>query len=193
MLLIPAIEWDKKTIDGIITEDNPTISNISDTSEIEEGYVLSSGDFPYNTRVVSKTVNSITLSNDALNSDANFSGDFYKRYEFEYPPSTDNEEQSSIQKRVATSLSGKRQVVTDYIELTRSLTFGFITPQDRDILKSFYEDFAALGNKFRYFDDKAINSFVVYEDDNDDFNQSRQAKKAGGFLYEISFQFRRVK
>lgn len=192
MFLMPAIEWNKKSVTGDITSGSALISNVPNTSEIKTDMVLDNANFPYNSRVISKTVDSITLDQDATSSGFGLTFNFYNRYEFEYPPTDDEEEVSSIEKKVVTSLSGARQTVVDYIEYQRELTFGFITPTDRDILKAFYEDFAGRGEKFRYFNDKAINSHVTYEDDDDEFSQERQAKKAGGFLYEISFKFRRV-
>ena len=193
MLLIPAIEWDRVTITGIATAENPTISNVNDTSEIVVGQVIASENFSYNTRVISKTVDSITLDSDAISSDSDFEADFYTRYEFQYPPTTDQDERGETRRRVAESLSGERQTVIDFIELKRSLTFGFVTPEDKEILEGFFYDFAVLGKKFRYFEDLAFNEFVNYENDTDDFSSTRQVKKAGSFLYEISFQFRRVK
>lgn len=192
MFLMPAIEWNKQTITGDLPGSS-TMTNVADTSGIEVGMVVSNENvFPYNTRVVSKTANSITMDSLPILVGTGFTLDFHNRYEFEYPPTDDEEETSKIQKKVVTSLSGARQTVVDYIEYERRLTFGFITPADRDILKGFYEDFAGRGEKFRYFNDKAINGHVVYEDDDDEFSQERQAKKAGSFLYEISFRFRRV-
>lgn len=193
MLFIPAIEWNQRNITGTVIEDEPTISGVADTSQITVGNVLSSAFFPYNARVLSKTANTLTMSENALSTDSSFVGDIYDRYEFEYPPTTDNEEVTKIRKRTATSISGKRQVSVDYIELERELVFGFITPADRAILKDLYDDFLGIGEKVRYFQDKAINSSVLYEDNADEFGQIRQAKKEGSFLYEITFNFRRVK
>lgn len=193
MLLIPAIEWNKRIITGATTLASPTVTGIADTTLIIVGNVLESAFFAYNSRVVSKTVDSITMDSNALSTSASFTGDFYNRYDFEYPPTTDNEEVTKIEKRTATSLSGKRQTVVDYIELERDLTFGFITPADRAILLSLYEDFLGLGEKIRYFQDKEINSSVLYEDNGNNFSQTRQAKKLGSFLYEIGFKLRRVK
>jgi hypothetical protein len=123
MYQMPAIEWDEKVIDGTSSIGSPVITGITDTSDIEVGATISSIRFPYRSFVLSKDSNSVTMSENAT---ANFTGNFsfFRRYEFEFPATEDQGEQSRADQSVSKSLSGNRQVVTNHIELTREVTFG---------------------------------------------------------------------
>lgn len=191
MLQIPAIEWDEKTTDGTSSIGSNVVASVSDTSLVVAGMVIVSSAFPYNTRVVSKTVDSITLTQNAMAVASSFS--FYKRFEFTYPASTDEDEQIRVNQSQAVSLSGIRQKVTNFFEARRSVTFGFIAKTDRDTLRdSFLTTWGLLGRSFKYFNDKAINTSVNYEIDSSDYSQKRQVKKHPDYLYEIPLRFRRV-
>src|SRR5690606_15156063 len=112
MLQIPALEWMPLAIIGDTTDTSPIITGIADTTGVEAGMVVYGTDIPYNSRVVSTTVDSITISNDATGSTVAASLTIYKRFDFTYPPSVDNGEQAKVNQSVSKSLSGRLQVVT---------------------------------------------------------------------------------
>jgi hypothetical protein len=191
MLNIPALEWDKKTTDGASSIGSATITGVSDTSEVLAGMVIVSSAFPFKTTVLSKTANTIVLSATATAVALSF--DFYKRYDFQYPPTKDEGEQYKANQTKVKTISGAIQTVTNYVEATRALTFGFVSKTDRDNLRdSFYVAWALLGKSFRYFEDQDINTVINYENNTLDYRQKRQVKKHPDYLYELDFNFRRV-
>jgi hypothetical protein len=192
MLLIPAIEFDEKVVTGTRTISSEVISSIADTSLISIGQIVYGAGVPYGSRVVSKTSNSVTLSNAATASGTSLLS-FFTRFEFRYPASTDEGEQIKADQSVTRSLTGITQTLTNYIDAERNLTFGFITKAEKDFLiDDFFIGWALFGKSFRYFDDKEINSIKTYENASETANIVRQVKKHPDFLYEIEFNFRRV-
>jgi len=191
VLNIPAVEWDKKTTDGTSSIGSNVISGVTDTSEVVTGMVIVSSAFPFNTRVTTKNSNSITLSANATAVNSSF--DFYSRYEFEYPPTKDEGEQIKANQTRIKSLSGLLQTVTNHLEASRALSFSFINKTDRDLLRdTFYLGWAIYGKDFRYFEDKAINTAITYQNNNSDYKQKREVKKHPDYLYQLDFNFRRV-
>jgi len=191
MLNIPAIEWDEKTTDGVSSIGSNVITGVTSTADVIAGMSVYSAAFPYNTRVVSKTLDSITVSNDATAVSTAF--EFYRRYDFEYPPKRDEGEQVKANQTKLKSISGRTQTVTNHLEATRLLSFSFINKADRDFIKdSFYLSWAILGKEFRYFEDQDINAVLNYENNTADYKQKREVKKHPDYLYQIDFSFRRV-
>lgn len=192
MLQIPALEWDEKTITGTSSVGSPTISSVPDTTSIFQGQVIDDASFSYPTLVVSKTSNSITLNKNATaNKTGSFS--FFNRFEFQYPAKRDQGEQLRANQTRTLSLSGVQQTITNYIDARRTLTFSFLTQTENTTLRdSFYTQWALLGKSFRYYNDKAINSKVVYFNNNEEYRQERIVKKHPDYLYEVDFSFRRV-
>lgn len=190
---IPAIEWDEKNPIGDTTNGSATISSVDDTSEIEIGMVIDHANFAYNSRVVSKTVNTIVMDSNALADGTDLTLSFFRRFEFDYPASTDQGEQAVANQTTTRALSGARQTVTNYIDLDRVLTFGFISKASMEELRDeFYFAWAMLGKSFRYFNDKEIDAMVIYYNDTNKWSQKRQIKKHPDYLYQLTFNFTRV-
>lgn len=190
--LIPALEWNPVSFSGTRTNGSPVVTGISDTSELQEGFVVHGSGIPYNSRILSKTISTITLSQNASSSGT---GDLtqYQRYDFEFPPTTDDGEQIEAKQKITESLSGIRQTQTDCFEALRDLRFWFVSKEDRDLLKQdFMIGWAMLGNSFRYYEDQDIDSFIEYENDSKTYKQKRQVKKHPDFLYDLAMKFRRV-
>lgn len=191
---IPRLEWNEITgLTGNTTINNPTVTGISSTAALRVGMIVQGVGIPSGTRIVSKTLTSVTMSTDATATGSAVSLTFFERYDFQYPPTRDSEEKLKPQNKVTTSISGSQQVQTDHIEAERDLEFGFVTATDTNLLDEiFYQDFAVFGNAFRYFQDKEDAGFQNYELNNFNFNRERQVKKHPEFLYKLKFQFRRV-
>lgn len=192
-LLKPAIEWGELTVNGDTVSGSPVINDIDDTSEIEVGMVAYGASVTDGSVVVSKTADSFTLSDNATSTNEATQIRLYFRYDFEYPPTRDEGEQYRANQSVSKSLSGASQTITNYVEALRRLSFGFVSREDRDILRDdFYVPWALRGMSFRYYDDQDEASYVEYTNNSVDYVQKRQVKKHPDFLYEMDFSFRRV-
>jgi hypothetical protein len=191
---IPRLEWNEITgLTGNTTILNNTVTGISSTAALREGMIIQGVGIPSGTRIVSKTLTSVTMSTDATATGSTVSLTFYERYDFQYPPTRDSEEKLKPQNKVTTSISGSQQVQTDHLEAERDLEFSFITKTDIDLLDEiFYKDFAIFGSEFRYFTDLADPVFNTYSLNNFNFQRDREVKKHPEFLYKTKFQFRRV-
>jgi len=194
MYQMPALEWNEQVIAGESTTASAVLTNTGATTNILAGMVIDHPDFPYNTRVLSKTTDTITMDQVATGTTVAGSFSFFRRFEFNYPAQKDEGEQATANQSVTRALSGNKQTVTNYIELERALTFGFVTQAERDELRDdFYFDWALLGNSFRYYNDKEVDSFVEYQVDNSKYSQKRQVKKHPDYLYQLTFAFSRIR
>jgi len=147
---------------------------------------------PTDAVVISKTVNSVTLNVNATLSGTS-AVNFVERIDFDYPPSSDTEEELKPKQSITESLSGLTQVVTDYLEAFRTVEMGFLTVTVADKLKDNFYLYAYTGQSFRWYPDKAFTaSFQTYELGKWDFSRDRQVKKHPSFLYRIKMTFRRV-
>ena len=192
MSYIPRLEWGEISISGTLTIGNPTITGVVDTSKVVVGMIVTGTGIQTDSVVQSKTVNSITLTKNATANGLQTLAVFY-RYDFQYPPVSDSEDNLKAVNTVTKSLSGIQQTQTNYIEANRALEFGFVLSSDRDILQdNFYRNYAALNAEFRYFEDKDLAGFEVYTLSKFDFDDNRQIKKHPLFLYKIKFGFRRA-
>lgn len=190
-LFIPRLEWNDQSVTATRTSGNPTLSSISSTAAINVGMVASGTGIPSGATVISKTVSSVTLSENASSSGTS-AVSFFERIDFDFPPSSDTEETFSPRQTVTESLSGLTQVVTDYLEAFRTVTLDFLTQTTADKLRDNFYSFAYLGKSFRWYADKDIASYQTYELNKFDFARDRQVKKHPSFLYQIKFGFRRV-
>lgn len=191
MNLIPRLEWNDQIVSATRTATDPVLASIASTTNISVGMIASGTGIPIGATVISKTVNSVTLSVAAsLSGTSNVT--FFKRFDFQYPPIDDTEEVLKPKNNVSTSLTGKQQVSTLHVEATRGLEFGFVNSTDADILKNDFYAFALYGNEFRYFPDQDETPFVNYEMERYEYKRDRQIKKHPAFLYKMSFLFRRV-
>lgn len=191
-LYIPRLEWNDQSVTGTRTSGNPTISGITSTAAINVGMIASGTGIPSDAAVISKTATSVTLSENATSSGTSVVN-FVERIDFEFPPTSDTEEELKPRQTVTESLSGLTQVVTDYLEAFRSVELSFIPSAVADKLRDNFYQYAYKGRSFRWFADKAFPLvFQTYELGRFDFARDRQVKKHPTFLYRIKFTFRRV-
>lgn len=190
-LFIPRLEWNDQTVTGTRSSGNPILSSISSTAAINVGMIAIGTGIPTGATVISKTVNSVTLSENATSSGT--SGvTFFERLDFDFPPVSDSEEQWKPKQTVTESLSGLQQTVTDYLEAIRDVRLNFVTTTLADKLKTNFYLYAYLGNTFRYYPDKDEAEVFTYELENKNFSRVRTVKKHPNFLYEVALKFRRV-
>lgn len=190
-LYIPRLEWNEISVTGTRTSGNPTISSISSTAAITVGMIASGTGVPTDATVISKTVNSVTLSANATLSGTS-SVIFFERIDFDYPPVSDTEEQLKPKQTITESLSGEQQTVTDFLEATRTIRMNFITKTILEKLRDNFFIYAYVGNSFKYYEDKALVGFKTYTLEKRTFQSERTVKKHPNFLYSVGFQFRRV-
>jgi hypothetical protein len=190
-LYIPRLEWNDQSVTATRSNGNPVLSSISSTAGINAGMIASGTGIPSGATVISKTVNSVTLSEGALSSGTSVVN-FVERIDFDYPPTEDTEEEFKPKQTVTASLSGLRQYVTDYLEATRSVQLGFLTQAVADKLRDNFYLYAYVGGSFRWYPDKALAGFQTYELAKFEFSRDRQVKKHPSFLYALKLDFRRV-
>jgi hypothetical protein len=193
MNYIPKLEWNFISVVGNTSTGSPIITNISSTTSVIAGMVVSSSAFAAGTTVLSKTSNTITLSANASGNNTALTNTLFEQIVFEYPCEKKPNEKYDVNNTVSASISGIRQVQLNHIAATFDLTFKFIT---RAVFTKFFERFylahAALGNTFRFYESKDETSFLVYELDTYDFTPEREVAKAGDFLFKYKVKFRRL-
>lgn len=193
-LYIPRLEWNDITgLTGNTTINDPNVTGISSTETLRVGMIVTGVGIPAGTRIVSKTLTSVVLSQNATATGSSVSLTFFERLDFQYPPKFDSEEKMKPQQKITTALSGVQQVQTDHLEAERELEFWFLNQVDADLLKDwFYIQWAVYGKSFRYYPDQDDSVVFEYTLNKFDFQRDRQVKKHPEFLYKLKFSFRRV-
>lgn len=112
---------------------------------------------------------------------------------FDYPPTVDDGDQFVPTNTVSISISGVRQVSTNYVEIQRTVTFEFVTQTLKMLYDSFMSTWAVLGNTFKYFEDQNSGTFVYYEiSDLQTKSKKIMPKTANSYLWQIPISMRRV-
>lgn len=188
----PRLEWNDQTVNATKTNLSPVLSGISSTAEITVGMIAQGNGIPTGATVISKTVNSVTLSEDATLSETS-EVNLFNRYDFEFPPTRDTEDKFAPKQTQTESLSGISQTTTNYIEAIRDMTFWFVNQADCDFLRdSFYLGWAVYGNEFRMYPDQDEPEFDISKLDTTKFSRNRQVKKHPNFKYSFSLSFRKI-
>jgi hypothetical protein len=193
-LLIPRLEWNIVSTSGTTVLGNPTISSIADTSGISVGAYVTGSGIPVGSYVLSKTPSTLVLSSNATAS-ATVAIEAKERFDFQYPPVADSEDQYDVKNVISVSLDGTLQDQTNFVEITRDLMFDFITHTERDtLLRNFFLGWAYNGSEFRYYLDKADALYSTYSLNPGSFKfpTKRRVKKHPYFLYQFTLKFRRV-
>lgn len=193
-LWIPRLEFNDVPFTGDVHSGSDTIDNIDDTTGLREGMIAKGPGIPGGSKIITIDVDSIILDQDATTDVDAGSLAAFIRFDFQFPPSKDTNVTYKPVNSVIDSLSGKRQVQTNYVEATKQLEHWFLNQADAAILESdFYLSWAAMGCKFRYFPDKDDSTFLdVSLDKPHTFDKPRQVKKHPDFLYKIPMTLRWV-
>ncbi len=191
-LLIPRIEWNELSLTGD-THTSTLIDDIADVSEIKVGMIVTGSGVQTGTAVQSIGANSVVLTLPTTTTLGNTPITMFERFDFDYPPVTDSDEDLAPNRKETRSLTGESQVQHNYLEWQRDVTFDFLTETQKDTLKEdFLQDWAIYGNEFRYFYDKADSAYVEYSLRTANPKFKRTVKKHPYFLYQTKFQFKRV-
>jgi len=193
---IPKIEWLRETQTGDTSTGTDTILNIPSTDTLQVGMVIEGAGIPTGTTILSKTINSVTMSADATATATTVSIDYVFILEFDFPNRKDPFGQEiRHQGRATVSKSGKVQVLTDYIQENFSLTVSFLSQSKKEELENFLITHAVLGKSFSYFTDKGDSATEeTYALDPRALLAQFKVltKKGAGFLWETKLKLRRV-
>jgi hypothetical protein len=192
---IPKLQYKVVATTGATVLGDGTLSSIADTTDIVVGMFARGTGVPTGALVGSKTANTVTLAAGVL-STATGSGvalTFGYEVEFDYPPVEDTGENLETKATVSESLSGIKQTSVNYIEGTRKLKFSFLSPALKLLVDSFLSDSAMLGEDFRYYDDKTVDSYVTYSLETLKVAPRKIASRgANAYVWEVPLNFRRV-
>lgn len=188
---IPKIHYAVVTTTGD-THTSTTIDNISDTSSIAAGMYVSGSGVPTGATVISVASTSVVISAPTTTTLAGTAVEFYKKIEFDYPPIETTGEKLLPQERRSVALSGVTQISIDYIEGVRDLNFRFLSNTLYTSLKSFYDNYAAYGDSFRYFDDKTLTLYNTYELKTFDWLPQKITARGTTYVWGLPLTFRRV-
>lgn len=192
---IPKLQYKNLDTTGDTTISSGTIANIPDVSEIEVGMYVRGTGIPAGATVGSIGATSITLASGVLATANGAAVAVLFGYEilFDFPPVEATGNQYETKGTITQSLSGVKQVSVDHIELVRKFTFSFLSQALYTAMDTFLTTFALLGGEFRYFDDKTIDSYVVY-----DLNTLKTAPKKVApkgqdtYVWDLPLDFRKV-
>lgn len=191
---IPAIEYNEeiKTSSGVMGNNFITVNN---NTGLVVGKIIYGSQIPNKSKITNIVGNSVYFDNTVQ---ANFVDEdlgFYDRFDFRYPAEkgSDNGEYKEIDDQTSTSLTGDRQVILNYIEALREMTFSFLTLAEKDLLENeIFIGNLARGKTIRFFQDKDLLPFQVYEKNSKAIGVQRLFPKNGDFLYRVSLSFRRI-
>lgn len=190
---IPRIEWNDISIVGNTSIGSAVITSVVSTTNVVEGMIINNAAFPADSYVLSKTVNSVTISNNATANNTAASFNLFQRLDFSYPSYKQVEPTYLPTESVNESLSGFRQVQINNVIKKVELELKFVTNAIKsDYETKFYKTWAMYGKEFRYFESKDEVTFENFSLDDLDFKPVRSIPKAGNFLYNIPLKLRRV-
>lgn len=190
---IPKIEYKNTSVEADVSSGNATLTGIADTSDIEAGMTATGTGIQANSKVLSKTSNSVTLDKTASASNNDIQIAFAHVIAFDYQPIEPKGEKFDPKERVSVAIAGTRQVSIDYIEGVREFKFSFLSQSIYDLMKAFMQNWACKGEEFRYYEDKTSGSYTNYELQKLNFDPRKIAPKgATDFVWEIPLTFRRV-
>lgn len=191
---IPRFEWNDVSVVGDTSSGTPTIINVASTTDILVGMIIDHAAFPADAYVLSKTVSTITISANALSSQASASFDLFQRFDFTYPSDIKAiRPQYLPTEAIGESMGGTRQVQINNIIKKVALDFKFIPKAKIDLLETdWYLSWAVFGKPTRYFQSLEVNTSEDYELDALDWKPLAEIPKEGDFLYKIKLPFRRV-
>jgi len=192
---IPRIQYKNLAITGDTSSGSDTILNIADTTNIQSGMFIRGTGIPSGAIIDVVNTNSVTLLGgvQATITNTGVSIDVGFEILFDYPPKEILGEILEPNNTSSESLSGIRQVSTNYIEGKRDLIFSFLSNSIYLLLKSFIESHALYGKTFRYYEDKTSNDYLDYEFNDFKINPKKITSKGENvYVWEVPLKFRRV-
>ena len=190
---IPRLEWNDISIVGDTATGNATITSVVSTASVIEGMIISHAAFPADSYVISKTVNSVTINNNATANNTADTLNLFQRLDFSYPSYKQVEPTYLPTESINESLSGFRQVQINNVIKKVELELRFVTSIiKQDYETKFYKAWAMYGKEFRYYESKDVASYENFSLDDLDFKPVRSIPKAGNFLYNIPLKLRRI-
>lgn len=189
---IPKIQYQILELSGNSTSLSPTLTGMTSTAQVAIGMKVVGTGIPAGARVLSKTVSTVTLDDDATLTTTGVALEFYRELEFEFPPIEDGGETSEPKEKISISLNGTRQVLVEHVEGVREMRFRHVSNLIFTEFQSFMRNWAGFGQPFRYFDDKTLTSFVVYEAAKLELKPRKISHNGASYVWEFPFTVRRV-
>ena len=189
---IPKIQYRISSLQGNTASASPVLTAFADTGQVAVGMYATGTGIPAGAKVLSKTSSTVTLDKDATANGTAVAFEFGFDLEFEFPPVEDGGETLEPNEKSSTSLNGTVQVGTNFIERQRAFQFRHISQAVKEAVETFMGDWASWGQPFRYFDDKTLSSFIVYELDDRKFRPKKITPKGTGYVWEFPLTVRRV-
>lgn len=192
---IPRIQYKNLLITGDTTSGSDTITNIADTTELQAGMFIRGVGIPSGAVIDIVSATSVTLLGgvQATITDTGVLISVGFEILFDYPPKELLGEILEPNNTVSESLSGIRQVSTNYIEGKRDLIFSFLSNSIYLLLKTFIESHALYGKSFRYYEEKTYNDYLDYELNDFKINPKKITSKGENvYIWEVQLKFRRV-
>jgi hypothetical protein len=192
---IPKIQYKNTDTIGDTTSGSGTITNVGDTSKLQTGMFVRGAGVPDGALVDSFDSNSVTLADGVQASATNSGEDLAFGFEiaFDYPPIEENGATIATSATTTESLSGIRQVAVNYVGETRAPIFSFVSQTLANAVNLFLTSWACLGQQFRYYDDKSIDSFILVELDTLKVVPKRGAPQGpNAYSWQFPLTFRRV-
>lgn len=190
---IPKIEYLNVTQLGN-THSSTSVTGLLDTSTIEPGMSIVGSGVPTGATVSSiDSLTAITISSATTTTLSQTSLDFAHKIAFDYPPVEKSDAKLDPKERIATSISGIRQVSIDFIEKIRAFDFKFLSQSIYEALVTFMEDHALYGREFRYYDDKNDSAYDVVELSSLKWQASKMMGKGeDSYVWEAKIETREV-
>jgi hypothetical protein len=189
---IPKIHFLISEITGDTTSGSDSVTNVSDTTDVQVGMYITGTGIPADATVLAKTSSTIQLSANATANGTAVAIETFKKIEFDFPPIEKSGEKLNPQERRSISLSGISQVSIDYIEGVRALNFSHLTNTKYLAFKAFYDESAVYGESFRYYDDKTLTDYINYELRSFDWDGVKIASRGTSYVWAVPVQFRRA-
>lgn len=189
---IPKIEWLGATVLGNTANNNAVVSGIASTAGLTSGMLIRGAGIPFNTRLLSVGVSTVTMNKNATATASGVSLTIRNAILFDYPPIEKKGKRLDAKERAANSISGKRQVSIDYVEELRDFDFSFLSQARFNEVDSFMRTHAIFGREFDYFEDQTLTSFLTYELAALKLEPTKIApKNATDYVWSVPLQFRR--
>ncbi len=191
---VPKLEWNEITVLGDITSGSPVITAMPSVGNVIVGMRIDHPGFSSDAVVLSKTSNSVTMDQNALSSWGPATTITFTEFVImDYPCPIDTVESTKAVNQISSSISGVRQIQTNYLEAKIDQEYRNLTPAKFALLEDrFFKAWAVYGRDFKLFESYEVASYRTYELDTMDFDPARVFPKNNDFLSKVKFRFRRV-
>lgn len=191
---IPKLQYKNASVTGNTTSASAVVNAIATTADLTVGALFIGSGIPAGTTILSIDSDvQVTLSANATATASGVSFESYFEIEFDYPPIETSGGKTDAKETISVSISGVRQVSVGFLEYIRKLKFKMLPDALKTKVVTFVRMSGALGETFRYFEDKAVPSYEEYELNTLSIEPKIVAPKGNNtYSWEIDLDFRQV-